>query len=60
MTLRVRLSRPSLFLPPRRAEIICPHRGARRNHSRKRELWLWSAATAGFACILAALTRFGA
>lgn len=60
MTVRVRLTQPSVFHPGPGTEIIDPLRGPRRISSTRRELWLWSAATAGFACILLALTRLGA
>lgn len=60
MTVRVRLTRPNLFCPGSRAEIIDPLRGRHRPSSTRREVWLWSAAAAGYFCILLALTRLGA
>ncbi len=60
MTVRVRLTQPNLFCPGSRAEVIDPLRGARRCSSAVREFWLWSAAAAGYLCILLALTRLGA
>lgn len=60
MTVRVRLTKPNIFFPGSRAEIIDPLRGRQRPSSTHRELWLWSAAAAGYFCILLALTRLGA
>lgn len=60
MTVKVRLTQPSLLRPARDPRFVDPHRRAHHFSTTRRELCLWSAATAGFACILLALTRLGA
>jgi hypothetical protein len=48
MTVRGRLTKPNLLCPASRAETIDPLRGRQPSSSAWRELWLWSAAAAGY------------
>ena len=60
MIVKVRLSQPNLFGFSPKPKVFDPLRPVRHMSSARREICLWSAATASFACLLLALTRLGA